>query len=110
MTEVYIKASMSSKVLARDSEYITRVPYIKFQDDLLWAAGMLGCSIDILPTVYLGLSLGAKSRSRDIWKGVIRNVKNKLVPWKSRILFKGGRITFFLIFHQFIICHSLSCL
>lgn len=61
--------------------------------DLPSLAGTLGGRIGDLPTTYLGMPLGAKSRSIGIWNGVIEKCERKLVNWKSRYLYMGGRLT-----------------
>nr|XP_016486391.1 PREDICTED: uncharacterized protein LOC107806694 [Nicotiana tabacum] len=49
-------------------------------------AGIIGCSIGSLPTTYLGLPLGAKFKSCDIWNGVVENFEKRLVlKWLDKI-------------------------
>lgn len=55
-------------------------------------AGSLGCEVGQLPTIYLGLPLGAKNKTQDIWNGVLERCENKLSNWKSNYLSLGGRI------------------
>ncbi|KAG5594579.1 hypothetical protein H5410_035811 [Solanum commersonii] len=54
---------------------------------------MLGCEVGALSTIYLGLPLGAKSMSMEIWNGVIEKCEKKLARWKSQYLSMGGRLT-----------------
>ncbi|WMV28367.1 hypothetical protein MTR67_021752 [Solanum verrucosum] len=55
-------------------------------------ASILGGEIGVLPTIYLGMPLGAKSKSIDIWNSVIEKCEKKLAKWKSQYLSKGGRL------------------
>ncbi|KAF3625895.1 putative mannosyl-oligosaccharide 1,2-alpha-mannosidase MNS3-like [Capsicum annuum] len=72
-------------------------------NNMSWLATILGGEIGTLPTTYLRLPLGAKSKSIDIWNSVIeksvkklaraiRKRKDFLVKWKSLITGKknGG--------------------
>jgi len=47
-------------------------------------ANTLGGQIGEIPTIYLGMPLGAKSKSISIWSGVIEKCERKLANWKSR--------------------------
>lgn len=60
--------------------------------DLQEPAHILGGRIGELPIVYLGMPLGAKSKSKDIWNGVVEKCEKKLSKWKSRYLSLGGRV------------------
>lgn len=55
-------------------------------------AAILGGEVGVLPTVYLGMPLGAKSKSPEIWNNVIGRCEKKLARWKSQYLFLGGVI------------------
>jgi len=44
-------------------------------------------------TTYLGIPLGANSKSIGIWNSVIEKCKKKLAKWKTRYLSRGGRLT-----------------
>ncbi|WMV33971.1 hypothetical protein MTR67_027356 [Solanum verrucosum] len=46
-----------------------------------------------LPTTYLGMPLGAKSKSSGIWSCVIEKCERKLMNWKCQYLSSGGRLT-----------------
>ncbi|WMV31952.1 hypothetical protein MTR67_025337 [Solanum verrucosum] len=61
--------------------------------DLSSLARTLGGRIGDLPTTYLGMPLGANSRSLGIWNGVIEKCERRLVNWKSQYLSLGGRLT-----------------
>ena len=56
-------------------------------------ARILGGRTGDLPTTYLGMPLGAKSKSIGIWNGVIEKCEKRLVNWKSQYLSLGGRLT-----------------
>uniref|UniRef100_A0A0V0IVQ8 Putative ovule protein n=1 Tax=Solanum chacoense TaxID=4108 RepID=A0A0V0IVQ8_SOLCH len=56
-------------------------------------ANILGGKIGELPTTYLGMPLGAKSKSLSIWNFVVEKCERKLVNWKSQYLSSGGRVT-----------------
>ena len=49
--------------------------------------------IGALPTSYLGMPLGAKSQSYEIWNNVVEKCEMKLARWKSQYLSRGGRLT-----------------
>lgn len=61
-------------------------------DNIQVLAGVLGCEVGSSPTVYLGLSLGAKSKAMEIWNGVIERCEKRLYNWKGQYLSLGGRI------------------
>ena len=54
---------------------------------------ILGGEIGKLPTVYLGMPLGAKSKSNEIWNGVLQRCERRLSRWKAQYLSRGGRLT-----------------
>ncbi|WMV40242.1 hypothetical protein MTR67_033627 [Solanum verrucosum] len=56
-------------------------------------ANILGGKIGDLPTTYLGMPLGDKSRSKGIWNNILEKCEKKLVNWKSQYLSLGGRVT-----------------
>ena len=62
-------------------------------DNLQPLVGVLGCSIDSLPSSYLGLPLGARFKDKSIWNPVVDRFQRKLSGWKSKHLSKGGRLT-----------------
>ncbi|TMX01072.1 hypothetical protein EJD97_025261, partial [Solanum chilense] len=53
-------------------------------------AGVLGGRVGELPTIYLGMPLGGKSKSIGIWNGVIEKCEKKLTNWKSQYLSREG--------------------
>ncbi|CAN4095127.1 unnamed protein product [Withania somnifera] len=54
--------------------------------------GILGGEMGSLLTTYLGMSLGANSRSKGIWNEALEKCKKKLSRWKSQYIFLGGRL------------------
>lgn len=54
---------------------------------------ILGDEIENLPTIYLGMPLGAKSKSKEIWNSVVEKCEKKLARWKRQYLSLGGRLT-----------------
>lgn len=46
--------------------------------------------VGALPTTYLGMPLGAKSRSKYIWNSVVEKCEKKLTRWKSQYLSLWG--------------------
>ncbi|RVW38000.1 hypothetical protein CK203_084191 [Vitis vinifera] len=62
-------------------------------DGVLDMAAEIGCRVGQLPTVYLGLPLGAPNRAVSVWDGVEERMRRRLTLWKRQYLSKGGRIT-----------------
>jgi hypothetical protein len=56
-------------------------------------SSILGCGVESLPLMYLGLPLGAPYRDPSIWNTVIEKMESKLAGWKQMYLSKGGRLT-----------------
>jgi hypothetical protein len=56
-------------------------------------SSILGCGVESLPLIYLGLPLGATHRDPSIWDVVIGKIEAKLAGWKRMYLSKGGRLT-----------------
>jgi len=56
-------------------------------------ASILGGEVGSLPTLYLGMPLGANSKSIEIWDTVIEKCEKKLARWKTQYLSRGGRLT-----------------
>ncbi|WMV09233.1 hypothetical protein MTR67_002618 [Solanum verrucosum] len=61
--------------------------------DMELLAIILGGEVGNLPTIYLGMPLGAKSNSKGIWDSVLEKCEKKLTGWKSQYLSLGGRLT-----------------
>ncbi|RVW95784.1 LINE-1 retrotransposable element ORF2 protein [Vitis vinifera] len=62
-------------------------------EDIEMLAVELGCKVGTLPSVYLGLPLGAKHKVMAMWDGVEARMRRRLALWKRQYLSKGGRIT-----------------
>ncbi|RVW74561.1 Copper-transporting ATPase PAA1, chloroplastic [Vitis vinifera] len=62
-------------------------------EDIELLAVELGCKVGTLPSVYLGLPLGAKHKAMAMWDGVEARMRRRLALWKRQYLSKGGRIT-----------------
>ncbi|RVW88955.1 hypothetical protein CK203_029438 [Vitis vinifera] len=62
-------------------------------EDIEEMAVELGCKVGLLPTVYLGLPLGAHHKAVSIWDGVEERMKKRLAQWKRHYISKGGCIT-----------------
>ena len=56
-------------------------------------ASELGCRTRALPSTYLGLPLGMRHNSLQVWDGVEERFRKKLVLWKRQYISKGGRLT-----------------
>lgn len=55
-------------------------------------ANILRCGVRKLPTVYLGLSLGAKHKTLEIWDNFVEKTEKKLAMWKAKYLSIGGKL------------------
>lgn len=53
---------------------------------------ILGGEIGTIPTIYLGIPLGAKSKSKKIWNGILERYEKKLARWKTQYISLGGRL------------------
>ncbi|RVX00494.1 LINE-1 reverse transcriptase-like [Vitis vinifera] len=62
-------------------------------DELEELAAELGCRLGALPTVYLGLPLGAQHKTSSSWDGVEERMRRRLAQWKRQYISKGRRIT-----------------
>ncbi len=56
-------------------------------------ADTMGCNISHLPMSYLGLTLGAKFKSKVIWDPILEKMGRKLAGWQRIYLSKRGRVT-----------------
>lgn len=55
-------------------------------------AAILCRHTESLPTVYLGLPLGAKHKADSIWQDVIEKYEKRLSNWKKQYFSLGGRL------------------
>ena len=62
-------------------------------EGVLEMAAEIGCRVGQLPTIYLGLPLGAPNRASSVWDGVEERMRRRLALWKRQFLSKGRRIT-----------------
>uniref|UniRef100_A0A2N9G078 Reverse transcriptase domain-containing protein n=1 Tax=Fagus sylvatica TaxID=28930 RepID=A0A2N9G078_FAGSY len=60
-------------------------------------ADVLGCKLSALPMTYLGLPLGAKFNSKQIWNTIIEKMECRLGGWKRLYLSKGDQPKFRLV-------------
>ena len=51
------------------------------------------CGVSALPSIYLGLPLGASFKSKAVWDLVVERFQKRLTGWKSKMLSKGERLT-----------------
>ena len=85
----WFEAAFGLKIKLAKSEVIP-VGEVEDIDEL---AVELGCKVGALPSVYLGLPLGAKHKTTAMWDGVEARMRRRLALWKRQYLSKGGRIT-----------------
>ena len=62
-------------------------------EDIEEMAIELGCRVGSLPTIYLGLPLGAHHKVLSMWDGVEERMRRILALWKRQYMSKGERIT-----------------
>jgi len=62
--------------------------------NIQYLASFFGCWVKALPSTYLGLPCGASFESKVVWDPVVERFQKRLVGWKSKMLSKGGRLTF----------------
>lgn len=56
-------------------------------------ANLLHCKVGKLPMTCLAVRIGAKSRSKAVWRPVVDNFEQKLSSWTRNYPSSGGRIT-----------------
>ena len=56
-------------------------------------AHFFGCTVDYLPSSYLGLPLGEPTRAKSVWDPIVERFHKRLARWKAKLLSKGGRLT-----------------
>ena len=62
-------------------------------DNVESLASELGCRVGALPTMYLGLPLGAPHRALGVWDSIEERFRKRLSSWKRQYISKGGRLT-----------------
>nr|KYP53471.1 Putative ribonuclease H protein At1g65750 family [Cajanus cajan] len=55
-------------------------------------AQLLNCKLLKLPSIYLGLPIGANPRRKEIWNPVLEKIKRRLSNWKGKVLSMAGRV------------------
>lgn len=71
-------------------------------------AGIMFCNTGAFPTTYLGLPLGARHRSTDIWNVIIENFEKRLASWQQQFLSWGGRLTLIISVLDSILIYFMS--
>jgi len=56
-------------------------------------ASYLNCELRDIPFLYLGIPVGANPRGSELWDPIVNKCERKLVKWKQKLLFFGGRVT-----------------
>ena len=62
-------------------------------DNVEELATEFGCGVGSLPSLYLGLPLGAPHRALGVWDSIEDRFRRRLATWKRQYISKGGRIT-----------------
>ena len=62
-------------------------------DNVEMLAAELGCGVGSLPTMYLGLPLGAPHSALGVWDSIEERFRKRLSSWKRQYISKGGRLT-----------------
>ena len=65
---------------------ILPIENVEILDDL---AHELGCKIGTMPSTYLGLPLGMKHNSLQLWDGVEGRFRTKFALWKRQYISNG---------------------
>ncbi|XP_077252938.1 uncharacterized protein LOC143892304 [Tasmannia lanceolata] len=56
-------------------------------------ANIMGCSLENLPSSYLGLPLGLGRPNKCAWDPIVERIERRLDSWKRNLVSKGGRLT-----------------
>ena len=86
---VWFEVASGLKINLAKSEVIP----VREVEDINELAVEIGCRVGALPTVYLGLPLGANHKATTMWDRVEVRMRRRLALWKRQYLSKGGRIT-----------------
>ena len=62
-------------------------------EDIEDLAAKPGCGTRALPSTYLGLPLGMRCNSLQVWEGMEERFRKKLPLWKRQYISNEGRIT-----------------
>ncbi|RVX16491.1 putative ribonuclease H protein [Vitis vinifera] len=63
-------------------------------EGVLEMAAEIGCRVGQLPTIYLGLPLGAPNRASSVWDGVEERMRRRLALWKRQFYPKEGELLY----------------
>ena len=88
-TLMWFKAFSSLRINLNKSEIIP----LGRVDNVEVLASELGCGVGSLPTMYLGLPLGAPHRAMGVWDSIEERFRKRLSSWKRQYISKGGRLT-----------------
>ncbi|XP_077242381.1 uncharacterized protein LOC143882877 [Tasmannia lanceolata] len=55
-------------------------------------AKVMGCRLDSLPSLYLGLPLGVGKPGKELWTPIVERIERRLETWKRNLVSKGGRL------------------
>lgn len=56
---------------------------IKEVANILNLEDILGCKVENMQTVYLGMPLGNEHKSIQIWDGIVEKIERRLARWKA---------------------------
>ncbi|XP_077215810.1 uncharacterized protein LOC143850444 [Tasmannia lanceolata] len=55
-------------------------------------AKVMGCRLNSLPSLYLGLPLGVGKPGKALWTPIVERIESRLETWKRNLVSKGGRL------------------
>ncbi|OAY82034.1 hypothetical protein ACMD2_01647 [Ananas comosus] len=55
-------------------------------------AQLLDCRVGTLPTTYLGFPLSPRPPTKEVWRGIIQKLRNRIDGWQAKLLSRGGRL------------------
>ncbi|GKE37109.1 RNA-directed DNA polymerase, eukaryota, reverse transcriptase zinc-binding domain protein, partial [Tanacetum coccineum] len=63
------------------------------ENDIINMAFVLGCGIEKIPMLYLGVPVGGNMKRCENWKPIVQKFASKMSQWKAKILSVGGRLS-----------------
>nr|GEW35765.1 hypothetical protein [Tanacetum cinerariifolium] len=63
------------------------------KDDINNMADVLGCGIEKISMIYLGVPVGGNMKRCENWKPIVQKFVAKMSHWKAKILSVGGRLS-----------------